>query len=112
MGTFERGDCMADKLRSIRVFILWFGPWPAWIRLFVESCRWNPTVDWLLIGDAPPPPDLPPNVRIMTTTFDDYRALVALRLGIKPDWADVYKVCDVRPALGIIHPHEIAEYDY
>ena len=51
-------------------------------------------------------------MRIMTTTFDDYRALVALRLGIKPDWADVYKVCDVRPALGIIHPHEIAEYDY
>jgi hypothetical protein len=26
-----------------------------WMRCFVESRHWNPTVDWLLFGDAPPP---------------------------------------------------------
>jgi hypothetical protein len=103
---------MTDKLRTILIMVPWFGPWPAWMRCFVESCRWNPTVDWLLIGDAPPPDDLPPNLRVLTIEFEDYRAMVASRLGIKIEWTDAYKVCDVRPAMGIIHEPEIAGYDY
>jgi hypothetical protein len=103
---------MANELRSIRIIIPWFGPWPAWMRCFIESCRWNPTVDWLLFGDAPPPDDLPPNLRIVTIGFADYRGLVASRLGINLEWTDAYKLCDVKPALGFIHEPAIAGYDY
>ena len=67
-------------------------------------------MDWLLVSDAPPN-DLPPNVRTVTS-FEDYRALIASRLGINPAWTDVYKICDVKPALGLVHHAEIAEYDY
>jgi hypothetical protein len=103
---------MAGELPSILIMIPWFGPWPAWMRFFIESCRWNPTVDWLLIGDASPPADLPPNVRVMTIAFEDYRGIIASRLRIRPRWTDAYKVCDVRPAMAIIHAQEIAGYDY
>jgi hypothetical protein len=103
---------MTNELRSIRIIIPWFGPWPAWMRCFIESCRWNPTVDWLLFSDAPPPDDLPPNLRIVTIGFADYRALVASRLGINLEWTDAHKLCDVKPALGFIHEPEIAGYDY
>jgi hypothetical protein len=103
---------MPARLPSVRIIIPWFGPWPAWMRFFVESCRWNPTVDWLLVSDAKPPKDLPPNVRTVTTPFEDYRALIASRLGINPAWTDVYKICDIRPAMGLVHHAEIAEYDY
>jgi hypothetical protein len=103
---------MAAPLRSMLIIAPWFGPWPAWMRFFIESCRWNPTVDWLLFGDAPPPDDLPPNLRIVTTIFGDYRALAASRLGIKPAWTDAYMLCDLKPALGFIHQSEIAGYDY
>jgi hypothetical protein len=103
---------MAGELPSILIMIAWFGPWPAWMRFFIESCRWNPTVDWLLIGDASPPHDLPLNVRVMTIAFEDYRGLVASRLRISPKWTDAYKVCDLKPAMGVIHAQEIAGYEY
>jgi hypothetical protein len=69
-------------------------------------------VDWLLFGDAPPPEDLPSNVRIVTIGFGDYRALAASRLGIKPEWTEPYKLCDLKPALGFIHEADVAPYDY
>lgn len=97
---------------AICMIIPWFGPWPPWIRPFLESCRWNPTVDWLIFGDARPPEDVPPNVRIVTTSFQNYRRLIANRLAIEPRWHDAYKLCDLKPALGFIHQLEIAGYDY
>ncbi len=96
----------------ILLFSLWFGPWPKWIRCFLESCRWNSSVDWLLIGDAEPPQDIPPNVRILRTSFADYRALVSKRLGIDAKWTDIYKVCDMRPALAATHEDAVAGYDF
>lgn len=97
---------------SILIIIPWFGPWPEWMRFFIESCRWNPTVDWLLIGDSAPPSDLPPNLRALTMPFEDYRSFIASRLAIEPAWNDAYKICDVRPALGVIHQSETSSYDY
>ncbi|MGE0224141.1 MAG: DUF6625 family protein [Acetobacteraceae bacterium] len=105
-------DVATSSAPRIKMIILWFGPWPPWMRLFLESCRWNPTVDWLLVGDSPPPADVPPNVRIVTMTFAAYRALAAERLGITPEWTDVYKLCDLKPTLGEVHRDEVAGYDY
>jgi hypothetical protein len=96
----------------ILVFSLWFGRWPEWMRFFLASCRANPSIDWLLIGDDAPPQDLPPNVRVMRISLADYRALIAKKLDIAPQWNDAYKICDVRPALAAIHEEEISRYDY
>ncbi len=92
--------------------LTWFGEWPAWTRLFLESCRHNSTVDWLLITDCGEPPDLPANVKLFETTFADYHDLVGRRLGIRPQWSDPYKLCDLKPALGYIHADALAGYDY
>lgn len=97
---------------SILVFSLWFGPWPGWMRCFLASCRWNPTIDWLIIGDAEAPEDAPENVRFKRISFDDYGAICSTRLGVKVRWRDAYKVCDVRPALACIHESEVAPYDF
>ncbi|MFY9629168.1 MAG: DUF6625 family protein [Methylocystis sp.] len=96
----------------ILIFVQWFGPWPPWMRCFLESCRWNPTVNWLLIGDAPQPEDLPRNVRLKQVTFDDYRALFSKKLGVGARWTDVYKLCDLKPALAAVHDLEVDGYDY
>lgn len=103
---------MADSLQSIVFIIPWFGSWPAWFELFLESCRWNPTVDWLIYSDAPPPGDVPPNVTIITISAEDYRALAAGQLGLRPQWTDHYKLCDLKPALGYIHDLQVAGYDF
>ena len=98
--------------RSILILIPHFGPWPEWIDFFVESCRANRSIDWVLISDQPPPENKAGNVRCLRTSFDDYQALVGRRLGIAFDPSAPYKLCDIRPALGAIHPDLIAGYDF
>ncbi len=97
---------------SILIIVQWFGPWPGWMRCFLESCRANASVNWLLVGDAASPDDLPSNVRLKRISFDEYRALISNKLGIAVQWTDVYKLCDLKPALAAIHDGEVAGYDY
>lgn len=97
---------------SIVILIPWFGPWPQWIDFFVESCRANPTIDWVIFTDAEPPENAAPNVRFERTSFADYKARVSATLGIRFDPADPYKLCDIRPALGEVHRDIVRRYDF
>lgn len=99
-------------LPRIVFLIAYFGKWPKWMSLFIASCGGNPTIDFVLISDAGEPEAMPPNVRLMPIGFDAYRALIATKLSITPRWSDSFKLCDIRPALGYIHPELIAGYDY
>ena len=92
--------------------MLWYGKWPQYIRAFLESCRWNSTIDWLIITDQDQPADCPPNVRIRQMSFDSLRQYAGGALGIVPQWKDSYKLCDVRPALGFVFSEEIKAYDF
>ncbi len=99
-------------MKSIVMLIPWMGRWPAWMALYLESARANPTIDFVLITDQAAPEDMPPNVRIAAYTMADYRDHVARRLRIRPRWTAPYKLCDIRPALADIHPELIEGYDY
>jgi len=99
-------------MKKIVILIPWIGPWPKWMGLYLESCRYNPTIDIVLICDHPSPVELPPNVRIAPFTMEGYRDHVAKQLGIKPKWHAPYKLCDIRPAMADIHPDLIEGYDF
>ena len=79
---------------------------------FLESCRRNPDIDWLLFSDCPIPENVPENVRIESTTFDEYCALVSQRLSIRFGPQAPYKLCDIKPALGYIHADRLTGYDF
>jgi hypothetical protein len=97
---------------KIGIVIPYFGPWPAWIEFFVESCRWNRGVDWFLFSDNDPPENRSRNVRHVRLTFEEYKALVSKALEMGFDPADPYKLCDVRPALPFVHRDLLASYDF
>lgn len=97
---------------SICFVIPYFGSWPFWMPLFLESCRRNPDIDWLLFTDCGTPPDLPHNVRIEHISYVDYCALVSERLGIDFAPDNAYKLCDIKPALGYIHEDSLQGYDF
>jgi hypothetical protein len=103
---------MNDRLKKVVQIVLWFGPWPKWFSLYLQSCRWNPTIDFIVICDAPIPQDIPENVRFIHYGFDDYKAFVADRLGITLQWDNPFKLCDIKPLLGYLHEDLIAGYDY
>jgi hypothetical protein len=97
---------------KIGIVIPFFGPWPAWIEFFVESCRWNRGVDWFLLSDNDPPENRSRNVRHVRLSFDEYKSLVSDALGLRFNPREPYKLCDVRPALPFIHRDLLAGYDF
>lgn len=96
---------------SILLLVPYFGPWPFWMRFFLESCRANADIDWLIIGDHDLP-GCPPNVTFRQMGFAAYCKLISQRLGFRFEPANAYKLCDLKPALGVIHGKDIAEYDF
>jgi hypothetical protein len=90
----------------------YFGRWPAWMNFFVESCKWNPDVRWRFYTDCGEPENRAGNIDYVPISFDDYKALVRSRLGIAFDPADPYKLCDLKPALGLLHEQDIAGYPF
>jgi hypothetical protein len=94
------------------MLILYFGRWPEWINLFVESCKWNPSVRWLVYTDCGEPENKADNVHYVHLSFDDYKALVRERLGIDFDPPSPYKLCDLRPCLAHIHERDVADFRF
>ncbi|WP_374417267.1 DUF6625 family protein [Stutzerimonas kunmingensis] len=100
------------KTPSIIIIIPYFGKWPFWMPFFIESCRANPNINWLLIGDCAVLEDLPNNVEQRFFAFVDYCAFVSECLGINFNPSNPYKLCDLKPALGFIHAADVAGYDF
>lgn len=100
------------KTTSIIIIIPYFGQWPFWMPFFIESCRANPDINWLLIGDCPALEGMPDNVGQRSFDFASYCAFISERLDINFNPSNPYKLCDLKPALGFIHEADVAGYDF
>lgn len=92
-----------DVFPSICFVIPYFGRWPFWIPFFLESCRTNPTIDWLFFSDCGRPDDCPPNVKVIDVTYSDYCEYTSSRLGVQ--FAPAHPAGAARrlkPALGFV----------
>lgn len=103
---------MINDTPSICIVIPYFGKWPFWINFFIESCRFNPTINWLIYTDCGGVDHCPKNVTIKSMTYQDYCELVSAKLNIIFKPINPYKLCDIRPAYGLIHREELANYNF
>ncbi|MFY9820722.1 MAG: DUF6625 family protein [Thermoanaerobaculia bacterium] len=94
------------------MLIPYFGRWPQWINLFIESCKWNPSIRWRLYTDCGEPANKADNVDCVHLSFAEYKGLVRERLGIAFDPPAPYKLCDLKPCLGHIHERDAAGFRF
>lgn len=99
-------------MHSMAILIPYFGGWPVWINFFVESCRANRTIDWILFSDRDPPENRSPNVKHVKIAFPEYRKQLSRALGVEVGAEVPYKLCDVRPALALVHAELLRGYDF
>lgn len=97
---------------SICLVMPYFGKWPFWMPFFLQSCRLNPSVEWLFYSDCAPLDNCPENVRVVSMSFADYCQHVSSRLDIDFRPTQAYKLCDIRPAFGLIHEADLQGYDF
>lgn len=101
-----------QKPPSIIIIIPYFGGWPFWMPFFLEGCRGNPDISWLLVGDGEPLEALPQNVEQRSTSFADYCRFVSERLNINFTPKSPYKLCDLKPALAVVHEDDVKGFDF
>ena len=97
----------------ICLILAYLGPWPPYFDLYLHSIRFNSDVDWLFVCDHPlPDVQVPPNVRVRLTNKAELAQRIADTVQTPVNLSVPYKLCDFRPAYGVIFRDELQGYDF
>lgn len=90
----------------------WMGSLPPIFMLFLETCRRNTGVHWLIVTDQDIPADVPPNVRFLRMTFGALQERFGSVLGEAIRLANPYKICDCKPLYGAAFRDALCGYTH
>ncbi|WP_353720116.1 DUF6625 family protein [Dyadobacter sp. 676] len=94
------------------VIVPYFGELPWYFWYFIKSCENNPDFHFLLIGDSFDAVDCPANVMIVPMNLNELAELICTKLGFPVQLSKAYKLCDFKPAYGLIFSDFIADYQF
>lgn len=97
------------KISLINVFT---GEFPWFFKLFLKSCETNPTIDFFIFTDNVLDYKVPHNVKIIPFTLADFNQLATEKLGFTIEVNKGYKLCDFRPAFGVLFSEYLNGYDF
>lgn len=104
----------APQARSrarVGVVIPYFGPLPVYWPLTMHTMGRNAQFDWHLFTDQ----DLgttPSNVVVHHTTLSQVRDRIGEAVGYPVALSNAYKLCDFKPAYGLVFADELQPYEY
>lgn len=79
------------------LIICWFGKLPEYFPVWVKSCAYNDSFDFLLFTDAEVRIKLPSNIKVIIFDMDLFKNRIERTLGVKPSLNKPYRICDFRP---------------
>lgn len=95
------------------VFIVpYFGHFNNYFQLFLNSCKMNPEVTWLIITDNNDQYNFPKNVIIINMSFNTLKKIISEKLQMNVCIDSPYKLCDLKPMYGLIFQKWISKYDW
>jgi hypothetical protein len=101
-----------DSKPSVCLVACYFGVFPPWMSIFLLSCAHNPTIDFLIVTDQRPLPNAPPNVRFVSILPQKFEMLASEKLRTTIKLSGAYKVCDFKPAYGLLFEELLQGWDY
>ncbi len=99
-------------MHSIVFIIPYIGSLPWYFPYFLHSCKYNPSIDFILLTDHHEKIESPPNLKILNYTIKQFNADASKSLGFNIAVQNSYKLCDFKPAYGIIFSELIKKYDF
>ncbi len=93
--------------------IVYFGEFPVWFPAFLQSCKYNPQINWKIWSDATnSPTDLPQNVSISQIDFAEFKSNAANVVDTEITFTNAHKLCDMKPMYGDLFHQNLREFDY
>ncbi len=99
-------------MKSIIFIIPYFGKLPNYFQQFLLSCKFNPTIDFLLLTDDKTEFDYPNNFRVIYTTFESIQNIIKSKFDFEINISVPFKLCDYKPAYGEIFNDYFIGYDF
>ncbi len=99
-------------MKKICIIIPYFGKWPEWFDLFLETCKYNPTINWFFFTDCGEPVNKIINVKYFKMTLEEFNTLATNKLKIQINIKHPYKLCDFKPAYGVVFEDYLINYDF
>jgi len=101
-----------DPRYKLILILPYFGKFNNYFPLYLDSCRFNPTINWLIFTDDKRDFNYPRNVRVIYLSFKDFRDRIQQKFDFKISLSDPYRLCNFRPAFGEIFNKYIRDYDF
>ncbi len=99
-------------MKKIVFIIPYFGHFNNYFDIWLNSCKNNPTVNWIIFTDCTDAHPYPDNVKVVNITFDELRKKAQLHFDFPISLEKPYKLCDLKPAYGDIFYDYIRDYDF
>jgi hypothetical protein len=99
--------------KNIALITCFIGKLPWYFEYFIHSCKHNSTVDFFIhADDITYSKTLPDNVKLIHTTLAEISTIATQKLGFTVNIRYGYKLCDFKPAYGLIFYELLKGYDF
>lgn len=99
-------------MKRIAFVVPWVGRLPVYFPLWLNTCLYNSTVDFIVVTSEKQLGDLPENVRWINMSFKEiqnrFQALFDFPIALQKP----YKLCDFKPVYGQAFAPELKGYDF
>lgn len=99
------------RMTSVAVICAYFGKLPPSFGVWMRSCEFNSTIDFILFTDQQID-NAPRNVHVISKEFSEVQELADRKMQRHVALEYPYKLCDLKPMYGIIFDDFISEYNY
>ncbi len=99
-------------MKKIALIIPYFGKFPNYFYLNLLSIAKNPEITWFFFTDDYSEYDWPSNTKVHYMSFSELQNLVQSRFDFKISLDRPYKLCDFKPAYGVIFSDYLQEYTF
>jgi len=90
----------------------YYGKYPNYFDLWLNTAGYNKTIDFYILTDIEDSRPFPDNVHIVKMEFDALKKRIQNLFNFKIILGDPYKLCDYKPAYGLIFEDIIKYYDF
>lgn len=102
-------------MKKIKIIIPYFGEFPKFFPYFLMTARRNKNIDFEIFTDQPVEQFSllnARNIHFNRVTFSDLKKKIQSKFNFEISLDDPYKLCDYKPAYGLIFEDELIGYDY
>lgn len=99
-------------MKKICLVVLYFGELPNYFKIWLETCKFNKDVNFLLVTDDRHEYDYPNNVKVLYQSFDSIKVRFQNLFKFNITLDSPYKLCDYKPAYGEAFKEYLEEYDF